>query len=187
MKITFNPKIVFVLALSAGIFLADFSQAQAQGYRRETFGASKRYTSIGVMVSALNYFGDITPRESFTSTDIQFTRPSFGVFVSRRISPNVCLRGSLAYGTLKGDDFDSQSTSDANAKFRYVRNLSFRNRITELAFSVSYDLIGNRKVFYKRPRIVPYIFGGIAGFYHNPKAKLSSEEAGRYGLSEDWI
>jgi hypothetical protein len=32
-----------------------------------------------------------------------------------------------------------------------------------------FDLIENRNNYLKRPDFVPYVFAGVAGFYHNPK------------------
>ena len=177
----------FLVAILSFSFFLSITTVQAQRYRRQAFGSSKRYTSIGVMVSATNYFGDIVPRSSFTSADLQFTRPSFGGIVSRRISPRVSVRGSFAWARIKGDDFVSASSNDANARFRYVRNLSFRNDIYELAGTISYDFIPNNNIFYKRPKWVPYAFIGVAGFYHNPKARFSSDEADLYGSNTNWV
>jgi hypothetical protein len=155
-------------------------------YRNGRFNSTKRYTSIGVMLNATNYFGDIAPRESFLSTDIKFTRPNIGIFVSRRLTPVFSVRASFAWGRLQADDFNA-STSDDNARFRYVRNLSFRNDIKELAVTGQLDLIPNRGLFYRRPRVVPYVFAGIAVFYHNPKAKLDKETAATEGLTTGYV
>jgi len=175
----------FIVAILSFSFLMSITTVQAQRYKRESFGKAKRYTSIGIMMNASNYFGDIVPRSSFSSADLQLTRPSFGAIVSRKISSRISVRGSFAYARIKGDDFVSASPNDANARFRYVRNLSFRNDIYELAGTISYDFISNTNIFYKRPKWVPYVFIGIGGFYHNPKGKLTSNESN--GLSNNWV
>jgi hypothetical protein len=47
--------------------------------------------------------------------------------------------------------------------------MSFRNDIVEASAVAIFDLIENRNNYLKRPDFVPYVFAGLAGFYHNPK------------------
>lgn len=140
--------------------------AFAQKYTR-----SKRYTSIGGSLNAMNYFGDITPSSSFTSADIKFTRPNIGVHIMRRLTPRFSARLAFAWGRLKGDDFLSANPSDKNGRYRYIRNLHFRSDIKELSLIGMLDLFENRNTFLRRPDFVPYGFAGIAVFHHNPKAR----------------
>jgi hypothetical protein len=174
MKICINrPVFTFIILLV--LLLADNHTAEAQ-YRRRKFNPALRYTNIGLMACGTSYFGDLAPKPSVISTDVlKFSRPNIGVFVSRKMNSHVSVRGSLAFGQLAGDDFKSQNETDANARFRYVRNLSFRNNFQELAFSVSYDLFGNRKLFNRRPILNPYVFIGVAAFHHNPQARFAGE------------
>lgn len=133
--------------------------------------ANKKYTSLGGSLNATNYFGDLTPKASFLSTDIRFTRPDISIFAMRRLSPRFTARASFSWGRLQGDDNKSASISSSDAKFRYVRNLHFRNDIKELAVTGIFDILANRRTFLKRPQYIPYIFAGIGVIYHNPKAK----------------
>ncbi len=119
----------------------------------------------------MNYFGDITPTESFTSADIKFTRWNLGVHLMQRYSPRFSARVAFNYGRLQGDDFKSQDPGDKNARFRYLRNASFRNDIYELSAVGVWDILENRNTFLRRPDFVPYVFAGVAGYYHNPKAR----------------
>lgn len=98
------------------------------------FDKNKRYLSLGASIDAVNYFGDLAPKSQIASTNISFTRPAFTLFGSYRYAPNLTFRGSFSWGRIVGDDFESASTTGDKSKFRYIRNLSFRNDIKELAF-----------------------------------------------------
>jgi hypothetical protein len=147
---------------------------------------SKKYTMIGVSVAATNYFGDITPRKTFTSTNLSFTQPTFGIMVMRKVSPNIFVQGSFSWLRIGADDFESASASDINGRYRFIRNQSFRNTIKELSVGVNIDLISNRHFFFKRPKLVPFVHVGLAVFQHNPQARLDPETAQTYNLSTDW-
>ncbi|MEL7004428.1 MAG: DUF6089 family protein, partial [Bacteroidota bacterium] len=131
---------------------------------------NKRYNYIAVGVNAFNYFGDLAPLSRTASTDLGLTRSGFGVTFGHRFGPRYTLRGSLNYGTIRGDDFDSADPTDSDARFRYVRNLQFRNRITELAVTGMFDLFKNESSYISRVQFTPYIFFGAAVFIHNPQA-----------------
>lgn len=145
----------------------------------------KQYTSVGISLNAMNYFGDITPKPDFLSTDIRATRPNISIFVQKRFFPNFTGRMMLSYGRVMGADSISADPGDGHDFFRYIRNLHFRNDIIDFTLMGKYDLINEtkiNKVFYDRPRgFVPYIMGGIGVFYHNPQAKAPDEFDG------DWV
>lgn len=136
----------------------------------QRFDKRKQYNGLGINISSMNYFGDLTPQARIFSTDLRFSRPNIGATYMRRIGPRYALRGSFAWGRLSGDDFTSQKT-EGDAQYRYTRNLHFRNDIKELSIVSSVDLLENKGNYLRRVDITPYIFGGIAVFHHNPKAK----------------
>ena len=139
--------------------------------KKSNFSKEKRYVSIAFTLSALNYYGDLAPNPSPFSTDISFTRPAIGLSVSQRLGPRYTLAASFMYGTLRGSDFASADPNDqTNGKFRYYRNLSFRNRIKELSVVASFDLYENQHSYLNRVKWTPYAFGGLAIFHHNPQA-----------------
>ena len=149
----------------------------------------KAFTTLGFSINALNYFGDLAPKSSATSTDISFTRPGFGVHLDRKIGTRYWVRGSLLYGRLQGSDFESASPDDESARFRYVRNLQFRNDIFEFSAQGVIDITPNYSTFLGRPTLTPYVFGGVAVVYHNPKglvpetdinSGLPLEDAGKW-------
>lgn len=139
--------------------------------KKHDFGKERRYFTMGISLNALNYYGDLAPNPGRLSTDLSFTRPAIGLAVSQRFGPRFFMSAGLMYGTLKGSDFSSADEQDVkNGKFRYYRNLSFRNRIEELTVTASFDLYENQATYLNRAAWTPYIFGGISVFHHNPQA-----------------
>jgi hypothetical protein len=132
--------------------------------------ANKRYFAFGGGINILNYFGDLAPKSQWASTDFKFTRPGLSLFVDYKYAPRVSFRLALEMGTLTGDDFVSADPDDDKAKYRYIRNIQFRNRIYELSFQAKFDLLTNRGTYLSRPVFNPYAFAGIGVLYHNPKA-----------------
>lgn len=185
-----NPEFLkwtLLLLLSIFLFSSNETMAQRKGksYLKKKnrqvsrykggsirFDKDKRYISVGASVDALNYFGDLAPKSKMASTNISLTRPAFSVYGSYRFQPNISFRGSFSWGRLTGDDFDSADPFGDVSKFRYIRNLSFRNDIKELAFVGVYDLFGNHGTFLNRIEFTPYVYGGIAVFHHNPRGKV---------------
>jgi len=165
----------------AGVFLLLFFMLAQQSFGQRTssrskslrgsvYSINKKYSSFGVNLNAMTYLGDITPSESFASSDISFTRPGFGLSYSRRLGPRFTTRASFNWGRIKGDDFESADPDDELARYRYVRNLQFRNDIKELSLVGVFDFSENLATYRSRKSIVPYLFAGIAVFHHNPRA-----------------
>ncbi|MBF9221885.1 DUF6089 family protein [Hymenobacter ruricola] len=151
-------------ALVLGLALVATPDADAQ-----QFSKRKQYNSIGFSLNAMNYFGDVTPVTNFTSLRLGATRVGAGVSITRRFYPRISGRFGVSYGRISGDDSQAANSSDPDARFRYNRNMTFRNDILEASAVAIIDLIENRNNYLKRPDFVPYVFVGVAGFYHNPK------------------
>ncbi len=158
--------------------------------RKSAFGKEKRYTSIGVSVNAVNYYGDLAPRPQRVSTDISFTRPGFGLSYVYRFGPRYSLKGEFMYATLRGSDANSADPGDLeNGIFRYQRNLSFRNRIKELSVVAVFDLFENQSTYISRVKWTPYAFLGVAVFHHNPQAQAPATDLNGNPLPEagQWV
>ncbi|WP_291726656.1 DUF6089 family protein [Bernardetia sp.] len=148
----------------------------------------RQYVSVGLNVNAMNYFGDIVPKPSFWSTDLRFTRPNIGIFVEKKFRPQFSARLGLNWGRLLSYDVETADPADSHDFFRYIRNAHFRNDIFELNTTFRWDLMSSERLnkeFYQRPKqFVPYVLGGLAVFYHAPKAKAPETKIG--GGSPDW-
>ncbi len=163
-----------VAGIFLGLFLFSTQYAVSQRIggqpRSSRYTINKKYTTVGLSLNSINYFGDLAPKDQIFSTNLGLTRVDVGLFVTRRLGPRFTVRGSFNWGRLKGDDFESADPSDQLARFRYVRNLQFRNDIKELAVVGIVDLKENLATYRSRDDINPYVFAGVAVFHHNPKA-----------------
>ena len=151
---------------------------------------NKSYSSIGLSLNALNYYGDLSPKPQAVSTDISFTKPAVGLTFVHRYGPRYTLLGEFMYGSIHGSDAESADFNDAeNGKYRYQRNLSFRNRIKELSVVAYFDLFDNTGRYISRVKWTPYAFVGVSGFMHNPQAKAPSSDLQGNPLAEagQWV
>ncbi|MBC6610996.1 outer membrane beta-barrel protein [Hymenobacter sp. BT507] len=153
---------VLFLLTAASLGVAPVAQAQS-------FTKSNQYLSVGASLSAFNYFGDLTPRVSFASVRMAAVRPGFGFHATHRLTPYVSVRGALSFGRIAGSD---QQAAGKEAAYRYYRNLNFTSSIQELSVVGIFDLVPNHSQAVNRMPIVPYVFGGVAGFHFNPKGTV---------------
>lgn len=156
-----------VAILFALIFIIIGAQAQK-------FTKRKKYTSVGGSLNAMNYVGDLDPGQSFLSPNMRFTRHNLSGTISWRMQPRISVRSNIFWGRIQGEDRKGSKPSGSD-KFRWNRNLSFRNDILELKADAIFDLFENRGTFKKRPDYTPYAFIGFAIFFHNPKAKFNGK------------
>jgi Domain of unknown function (DUF6089) len=160
------------LALAGSIFLPSEASAQMMP---TVARQAKNYNSVSVHLNAMNYFGDLVPKTSFTSFRFGATRPNLGISYMHRFAPRLSGRVGLSYGRITGNDQKSADNGDRDAVYRYNRNLSFRNDIVELSAVGVLDLFENRGTYLKRRDFAPYVFAGVAAYYHNPKAVKDGE------------
>ena len=143
-----------------------------KGNRTKRYGISRfnpyGFSSFGI--NALNYYGDLAPSANVISTDLTFTRPGAGLYYGYKFHPSMSFRIGYNYGILYGDDYTSDPRIP-DSKYRYHRNLSFRNQIHELSIGMEFYLLPEYRGYRRRPPLNMYLFLGIAGFYHNPQAK----------------
>lgn len=179
-KLSLYLFLVFIGLFISSELLAQRRISQFRG-RRTSFAKNKRYFSASLTLSALNYFGDLAPRSHIASTNPRFTKPGFGIAGMYRVGPQSSFRGSFMWGRLKADDYQSNMLGE-NSKYRYARNLHFRNDIKELSLEYIFDLTAHQRTFISRPELVPFLFAGIAVFHHNPMAKVPELDAYHYAI-----
>lgn len=175
-----------LILLLVGILLTVdvYAQTRRAMSRREhptAFGKNKRYYSVGGFIAGMVYFGDLAPKNLVGSTNLAYTRPGLGLTGMYRYGRRTSFRANLMWGRLRGDDIIAD-IEHHDHKFRYVRNMHFRNDIKELSVEFVLDLVAHRRTFATRANWTPYLFAGIAVFHHNPKAKVPEMDAVHYDL-----
>ena len=189
-------RLCILLTLLLSVFLVDQAAAQQSrrkinqkrkrmvnnGNRQATFSGARlpfanarQYITIGISANALNYFGDIVPRDNVLSTDIAYTRPGLGISSMARLGPAFALRAAFMYGRISSSDFGVADPGDEEASYRYVRNLQFRNNIKDLSIVGMLDLFPNDATVSLRMRFTPYVFAGVSVFHHNPQGLVPDE------------
>jgi hypothetical protein len=150
----------------------------------QSFSKHQQYQKIGIAVNAMNYFCEMAPASGFASTDIKFTRPGISIWGSHRFGPRWTAEAAYSWGTVRGSDYVAAEPKDNTAVYRHVRNLSFRNRISELSATVTADWFKNFATYISRVQLTPYAFAGVAVMYHNPQAQVNENsslpEAGQW-------
>jgi len=131
----------------------------------------------GVRLGASNYLGDIggkekTRRDFVADMKLAKTRWDGGVFVRYKWQPKLSLKLAFDYIRIEGDD--KLSTNPG----RVYRNFNFKNDLLDLAFTGEYFFyedpdLGN--TYRYRNSFRAYIFGGVGGFYSNPKSIYKGE------------
>ncbi|MGZ4038868.1 MAG: DUF6089 family protein, partial [Bacteroidia bacterium] len=131
----------------------------------------------GFAAGVSNYLGDIggleKPRRDFVA-DLRLakTRWNFGGFVRYKWRPKISLKLALDYLRIEGDD--KLSTNPG----RMYRNLNFRNDMFDLALTGEFFFYTNPDLgntYRYKNSFRAYIFGGVGGFYSNPKADYNGE------------
>lgn len=192
--------LVLIVALVTAFSQDAYSQINRKNIKRNNRNISsfrgkknsfKRnvYNAVGVSLNAFNYYGDLSPTAKKLSTDLSYTRPAVGVSFVHRFGPRYQLVAGLTFGGLKGSDKESADPNDDDAHYRYVRNLSFRNRIQELSVVAQIDLFENQATYISRVRGTPYVYAGLAVFHHNPQAQVPETDlqGNTFSNAGEWV
>ena len=118
---------------------------------------------VGLFGGASNYSGDLTKHNSIFISE---TKPAVGGIM--RINPNPYLdfRIGVSSAYISGSDLNFTDQTLRN------QNLSFRSNIVELSAVAEFNILG---FDIDIDNFSPYIFGGVAGFYHNPQALYQAQ------------
>ena len=149
-----------------------------------------KYQAFGASVNATYYFGDISNSSSKFSTNYKFIPDGFGLTYSRVLHPGIFTRVGFNYLNIKADDFETgDPAGDASQLGRWSRNYHFKNTIYELSAGLEIDMIPSNSGARGRFPINPYMFIGVAGFYHAPKAIApTTDQAGNpTGRGGQWV
>lgn len=173
-----STRILLLTVLLGGLASSSVS---AQYFRQSSYWKTHRQElEFGFGIS--NFLGELGGRNQIGSPfvwDLEFsqTRPAASFGYRYYLARKMALRGRITYGVLAGND---NLTTEI---FRQNRNLSFKSDIIEAALCFElhlyreelghvYDLRGVKGT--KSSRVGLYFFGGIGGFYFDPKAQYNN-------------
>lgn len=149
-----------------------------------SLSATAQYNwDYGASIGVSNYLGDIggqekTRRDFVMDMHLNSAHIAAGLYGRYKFGKRISAAANFSYLHIR--DADSKSTNPA----RRARNMNFRNNIFELGvrgeLTIFYDNdVGGRG--YYNPDFKFYLFGGFAGFYHNPQGQIFEEGELQYG------
>jgi len=124
---------------------------------------------VGVQAGGSHYFGDL-------NTDYRLNKPgpSGGLLARYSFNRRIAVKTSINYARVFGDDADSDN------EFQIRRNLDFKSNLFNGDLKLEFNFLpfvhGDKDFFF-----TPYLFGGAAITYYNPKADYQGET---YALRE---
>lgn len=131
-----------------------------------SIGLYSQNDEIGVFLGASYYTGDLNPYQHFNKG----TSPAIGLTYRRTTrGKRYAFRLHGMYGKIGADD--SQNKIDIYKN----RNLNFTSEIFEAAAMMEVNFFKYELGNTRRDYFSPFLFGGIAYFYHNPKASLNGD------------
>ncbi len=142
------------------------------------FPAISQYQiDVGASVGGSNYLGEMggdqgTRRDFIWDMKLPQTSWSAGIFGRMKFNEDLGVKVAATWARIQGDDALSSNPG------RRGRNLNFRNDLVEVSargeyyFYETYDVGGYGHYLLE---FRPYVFGGVAGVYSNPKAEVDGE------------
>jgi len=173
-KYAIMRKLILILTILFTVYSNAFAQRKGKGRFLDrcesTYG-----------IGFTNFLGDLGGRDQIGTNGVRdlemiLTRPAVHLGFRYRKNPILSFKLNLNYGRVAGRD------SLTREEFRRNRNLSFRSPIfeTSIQAEISVLQLKSTKSRYKLSGvrgksgidINVYLFGGIGGFYYNPKGLL---------------
>lgn len=143
--------------------------------------SQKNKNTFHLNLGASNFLGDLGGANQIGTNGLKdlelvLTRPAFSGGYRYYLDNSNVLKGSVAYLRVNGDDKLTQEY------FRNFRNLKFRSPIIELSVLYEYYLLAESSGHLYKLKGAKgkkaqswniYLFGGVAGFWYNPKGPLN--------------
>ena len=153
------------------IFSLGFMLSMIQAEAQYDFH-NKPKVEKSIHIGGAFFYGDIGGRQKnsillfgYEELDFSATKPSFGVGLKRNFNKYLAAKAGLTYAYLEQSDAKSYSSG------RHPRNLSFRTHVFEASLLAEIRVAKFEiKSKSKKSHWEYYVFGGVGGFYYNPKA-----------------
>jgi hypothetical protein len=119
-------------------------------------------SELGITLGGSYYIGDLNPYQHFPRD----TKLAGGILYRRNLNDRYAMRLQGLYGTLQAYD------SDSNDPVQRLRNLHFKAPLIEASWLFEINFFKYRSRGKEGKKWTPFVFGGLAYFRANPKAKL---------------
>ncbi|MDR3713596.1 MAG: DUF6089 family protein [Puia sp.] len=123
---------------------------------------------LGIQASQFIYQGDLAPSAAGSTRTPGY---GLGIYGDRFLTRALALRTNLAFGRLSGDD-----TKYPVPSWRLQRGLSFSTPVFEISEMVVWNIMGDN-YDPARPRLSPYLFGGVGYTFLHIKRDASKFNA----------
>lgn len=131
-----------------------------------SFGLYSQNDEVGVFLGGSYYTGDLNPHQHFN----QNTNPAIGLTYRRTTrGKRYAFRLHGMYGKIEAYDYQNKNGFYQNRNLNFVSEIYEAAAILEVNF-FKYELGNTDRHFFS-----PFLFGGLAYFYHNPKASLNGD------------
>ncbi|WP_199181996.1 hypothetical protein [Siphonobacter sp. BAB-5405] len=173
------------LLLISTLYLLGLGYSQAQFRFSKNYSKGRKpqfeaYSSVGFGIGTSNYYGELAPITDPINATFKMMRWNITGNYTRHFTPRLSGRAALTLARLAGDDY-TYSKGRPSFDGNFYRNAHFRNDLKELSLTGIYNIVPEGRNAFDRPVVVPYIFGGLALFAHNPKARTPED------LGNEWV
>lgn len=162
--------LITTICICAGLLLAHHASAQISATKKKNnrFGF-KPVHEAGVSIGANQQRSDINNMYiiDFTSVNV-----AAGIYYRYTFHHRFALATTATYYRLEGADrYVRDKELYSNGWFRYIRNLSFRTDVAEVAVNGEFHILKYEPFNTRKMRWTPYVSAGLGGIYFNPKTE----------------
>ncbi len=167
--------LITTIMICTGLLLTHFqsvAQISATNKKENRFGF-KPVHELGVSIGANQQRSDIN---NMYIIDFSSVNISAGLYYRYTFHHRFAVATTLKYHRLDGADrFVKDKEIYSQGWFRYIRNLSFRTDIAELAINGEFHILKYEPFNVKEMRWTPFVSAGVGAIYFNPKAEYNGQ------------
>lgn len=166
--------IITTLCIYMGLFITHQTHAQISATKQhENRFGFRPVHELGLTIGANQQRSDIN---NMYVIDFSSVNVSAGLYYRYTFHHRFAISTTAMYHRLQGADRYVRDTEPfSNGWFRYIRNLSFRTDVAEVALNGEIHVLKYEPFNTRAMRWTPYVSGGIGLLYFNPKAYFQGE------------
>ncbi|GAB3959243.1 hypothetical protein GCM10028805_54980 [Spirosoma harenae] len=178
-----NYKQLRIGVAALGLLVGFVSESSAQRRPNPHFVP---YSTVTFGAGTSTYFGEMNPYSYPLKSLFTLPRWNVGLGYTRFFTPKFAARAMFTWARIVGDDYTFAKSNPEKYALQYIQNLHFRNDVKEFAVTGIYNFIPEGRNSSVRPKVAPYLFGGIALVAHSPEAMPGDSLREQYRLSK-WV